>query len=125
MTEPIPFVEINDKMILAGLDSISTPASAEKIQAAAYLSMVAAYDHKIKREPFLGMMGHVTMLHDTLARLHMANAMLVRMQNNNLSPETLQDAIKDLTQRAEADRVKLLENMKLVAQCPDPEDSKH
>jgi len=110
------------------LGNLSVPASAENsemLQVGVLLSLVATYDRRLERTTFLELATAATALYGMLGRLSIAEAVLHLVEKNAFTKDKIEDAAKELTSYAEAERHKMLKVMELVKQCPTSEDKIH
>lgn len=98
---------------------------ASRVLAGAIWSLLDAYDRKLLREKFEEIVDSSIRITQLLARYGLSQIMVQMHENGHLTPEKLAEASKDLMERAEKERQKLLNKMKLVVQCPGGEDPIH
>lgn len=121
MADPI----INEFMILGVLDAKASEDTIDQLQYGAVLSTMDAFDRKIERRPFMEVAATSYKLHSLLARLASVADISRRLKDNLLTPESLDETMKQIAGAAEWQRVALMQKMNLVAQCPKTEDTIH
>lgn len=121
----MPDPQLSEEIIMDALGAIASPVSAERLENGAVLAIVDCFDRRINRDPFITAVTNACMLHDSLGRLHFANAMMLMWKQEKLSIEELEKAVKRLTERAEDSRNRLIKEMELVVQCPLEADKRH
>ena len=117
--------QLNERAIVSMLDTISTPASIERLVSAGFMSIIDSHDRKLERTEWVGIVQDAMGMADMLTRLEITVALHKRFNEKVLDEKVFTDAIKELTKRSEGLRESLKEKMELVAQCPYETDTKH
>lgn len=117
--------KINEPLIIEALDTVSSIKSSPRIISGTTLAVMDGFDRRIDRDPFQDMVELSMRISDALGRLGAVEAIKNIFKEGRLDEPKLNAAIKELTERAEANRIKMLKSMELVIQCPTPRDSKH
>ncbi len=114
--------QLSEYAIMGNLSMPSSAETADALQIGAMLSLVAIYDRKLNRETFIEAAQGSTALYGMLGRLTIAEAILHMLEKESFTKDKIEEAVKELTTYAEAERHKIIKIMELVVQCPTSND---
>lgn len=118
-TDPV----LNELMILNALEAKSGPASVQRLQTGALMSVIDAFDRRIQRPEFCQIVYSAMALHSHLARIHLGMAVETLIKQDLMDSKKIEEALRILTGDAESERISLYKQMELVVQCPTAADS--
>jgi hypothetical protein len=116
---------LNENLMLTTLVTPLSADDVERLQYGAMMSVVDAFDRKIKREPFCDIVAAALSLHSHLARLHLAMSIEALQKVGKLDEKKMSDATRILAEDGELQRRKLFKLMELVVACPRSDDAVH
>ena len=119
MADPV----LDEILIQACLALPPTAENSEKVQQGALMAAVNAFDRRLERDKFIDIVSSAQTLKDALGRQSIARSIDIIFRAGDLSQEKLDSAIEGLTKVVDIHRLRLLDMVKDMAQCPTKHDS--
>ena len=91
-------------MILTALLDAASPAAAEQLRKASVFTVLDAFDRGADREFFINLVSAAFSLNETLRRIEVGHQIKQQLGTPGLTQETLDIALKQLTEKAEGHR---------------------
>ena len=115
---------LNEQAILNTLFSEETPITPNQFRSLMSLTLLAAYDRKVKRKFFAEMLDSCAMMHIDLAKIEKAGAMrgLLAQVDAEREPQMVDQEISGIVTGFMAKRRSLAEKFSLITQCPTLHD---
>ena len=114
MADPV----FNEQYILKMLDVPVGLASIDRLQTATMLTIVDGFDRKLKREAFVRLIANALSAHANLGRLQFIKLLMDLHTQHPVTLEQLVMASTEMVAYCETERVSLVKQFQLVAQCP-------
>ncbi len=121
MTDPI----LHEPTIMDTLDCNPFPENTGRLQAAALLCLLDAYDRKLVREHFVTLAEAALSMHTQLGKLYMIDSVRENEQIGVLDTTMLQRAVTGVQAMAINSHVELYALMKKIVACPTTADKVH
>ncbi len=121
MTDPV----LHEETIMDTLDCLPVPENTGRLQAAALLSLLDAYDRKLTRENFVTLASAAMALHTQVGKLYMIDSVRENNLIGVLDTGMLDKATAGVRSMTEDAHTELFRLMRKVVSCPTSEDKVH
>lgn len=115
---------LNEPAILKALRNEAEPITPNGMRSLMTFVVLAAYDRKVEREFFIGLLDDVAMIGIDLAEMEKAGALrsLFTNQHPDKEPTKINDQVDKICQGFFRKRQMLADKMDLISQCPTLSD---
>lgn len=121
MTDPV----LHEPTIMEALDCLPVAENTSRLQAAAMLSLLDAYDRNLTRENFVTLASAALALHTQMGKLYMIDSVRENDRAGVLDAEMLDTAVKGVRVMAIDAHAEVFGLMRRVVACPTSQDKVH
>lgn len=121
MTDPV----LHEPTIMDTLDCTPVAENTSRLQAAALLSLIDAYDRKLTRENFVTLAEAALSLHTQVGKLYMIDSVRENSLLGALDDNMLDRAVNGVRHMTVSAHTELFKLMRRVVACPTSDDKVH
>ncbi len=121
MTDPV----LHEDTIMDALDCTAEHTNTGRLQAAAMLCLIDAYDRKLQREHFVALASAALGLHTQIGKLYMMTSVRENEEIGVLDHDMLNKAVFGVHLAAGTAHMELFKLMQKIIACPTSADKVH